>query len=157
MKKLVLIALAFVTLQATAQKRSNDESKKGRFEQFQKLSAEDIATLQTKKMTLDLDLNASQQKAIQELNLEKATAMKAKMEARQAEKENESNERPSQEDRVKMMNERLDQQIAEKAKMKNILNDEQYEKWEKSQERMNRDGERGERGKGNRANRKKQG
>lgn len=154
MKKIVLIALALVTLQATAQKRDNDGPRKDRgdrFEQFQKLSAEDIATLQTKKMTLELDLNTSQQKSIQKLNLENAKAMKAKMEARKAAKENGDAEKPSQEDRVKMMNERLDEQIALKAKMKDILNAEQYEKWEKSQKRMGKgrdDGKRGENRKG---------
>jgi hypothetical protein len=138
MKKLVLIALALITLQATAQEKRTDgpqKERKDRAEQFQNLSAEDIATLQTKKMTLHLDLNASQQEEVQKLNLETATAMKAKMEARKAAKENGA-ERPSQEDRVKMMNERLDHQIAMKAKMKNILNEEQYAKWEKAQMRM---------------------
>lgn len=138
MKKLVLIALALITLQATAQAKRTDgpqKERKDRAEQFQNLSAEDIATLQTKKMTLLLDLDASQQKEVQKLNLETATAMKAKMEARKAAKENGA-ERPSQEDRIKMMNERLDHQIAMKVKMKNILNEEQYAKWEKAQMRM---------------------
>ncbi|MFB9056140.1 hypothetical protein ACFFU9_05225 [Mariniflexile ostreae] len=132
MKKLAIIALAFITLQATAQKKANSQREgRDRTEKFQNISAEDMATLQTKKMTLHSDLNEKQQKAIKALNLENATTRKAKMEARKASKEKGSIQKPSQEDRVKMMNERLDHQIAMKAKMKNILNEEQFEKWEK--------------------------
>jgi periplasmic protein CpxP/Spy len=147
MKKLILIALAFIAIQATAQERKGDRSqndRKERAQQFQNVSAEDMATLQTKKLTLHLDLNASQQKEIQKLNLENATVMKTKMEARKAAKENGSAQKPSQEDYLKMMNEKLDHQIAMKAKMKNILNADQFEKWEKSQKRMtskHRDGD----------------
>ena len=136
MKKLALVALALITLQATAQKQSMDAPRKNRAEQFQNLSAEDIAELQTKKLTLHLDLNESQQKEVQKLNLENAKAMKAKMEERKAARENGTAQTPSQEARTKMMKERLDHQIAMKAKMKEILNDVQYEKWEKAQMRM---------------------
>ena len=134
MKKVLLIALAFIAIQATAQERKQDgpqKERKNKSEQLHNLSADDIATLKTKKMTLHLDLNASQQKEIQKLNLENATAMKAKMEAHKVAKESGTAQKPSQEERVKMMNAKLDHQIAMKAKMKTILNAEQYGKWEK--------------------------
>ena len=38
--------------------------------------------------------------------------------------------KPSKEERVKMMNAKLDSQIAMKQKMKTILDADQYEKWE---------------------------
>jgi protein CpxP len=139
MKKIALIALAFLALQATAQEKRVDRPQKERKEMAQKflnLSAEDMATLQTKKMTLHLDLNGSQQAKIHKLNLEHATAIKTKMQARKAAKESGTAQKPSDEDRFKMMNTMLDRQIATKQKMKDILNAEQYEKWGKSQMRM---------------------
>lgn len=160
MKKLILIALAFIAIQVTAQEKRVDGPQKERKEramQFQNLSAEDIATLQTKKMTLHLDLNASQQKEIQKLNLESATAMKSKMEARKAAKENGTAQKPSQEEKVKMMHARLDHQIAMKAKMKNILNAEQFEKWEKAQKRMAMKHKDGDKRRGDHKGMKKQG
>tara|TARA_R110002049_G_scaffold99113_3_gene241662 strand:- start:4008 stop:4475 length:468 start_codon:yes stop_codon:yes gene_type:complete len=137
MKKLILIAIAFIGLQATAQQQKKQGPNKGESgEKMMNLSAEEAATLQTKKMTLALDLNESQQKEIQRINLENAKVRKAHMAERKAKKEAGTAERPSKEDRVKMMNAMLDHKIEMKAKMKTILNEEQYAKWEKAQARM---------------------
>ena len=70
MKKLVIIALAFFALQATAQERKRGQHGKERAQKMMNLSAEEAATLQTKKMTLFLDLNESQQAKIYKVNLE---------------------------------------------------------------------------------------
>lgn len=128
MKRLAIIAVALFALQMTAQ-----EQKRG--QKIMNLSAEEIATLQTKRMTLHLDLSESQQAKIYKLNLENATKRKAMMEARKAKKESGNAKKPSKEERLAMINTKLDHQIAMKAKMKDILNDEQYAKWEKSQAR----------------------
>lgn len=96
------------------------------------LTAEQVATLQTKKMTLALDLNASQQKAVQELHLENVKLRKEKMEAIRAEKATDEGGKPSPEKRFAMQNERLDHMISTKGKMKQILSPEQYEKWQKA-------------------------
>ncbi len=136
MKKLVLIALALITLQATAQDRKREhapENRKERGKQMMQFSPEEVAKIQTKKITLHLDLNESQQAKIHKINLENATKRKAMMEARKTKKENSSTKRPSKDERLQMMNIKLDHQIAMKAKMKKILNDEQYAKWEKAQ------------------------
>ncbi|MFD1614897.1 Spy/CpxP family protein refolding chaperone [Gelatiniphilus marinus] len=133
MKKLAIIALALFALQATAQDGKKGYQNKERGAKMMDLSVEEMATLQTKKMTLHLDLTKSQQEKIQKLNLENATKRKAMMEARKAKKESVNAEKPSKEERYAMMNARLDHQIAMKAKMKDILNDEQYKKWEKGQ------------------------
>lgn len=135
MKKLVIIALAFFALQATAQERKRGQHGKERAQKMMNLSAEEAATLQTKKMTLFLDLNESQQAKIHKINLENATKRKAMMEARKAKKESGNAKKPSKEERLAMANARLDHQIAMKAKMKDILNEEQYAKWEKAQAR----------------------
>jgi len=134
MKKLIIIAVAFLALQATAQGQKKERvNKQEKHQKMMNLSAEEMATLQTKKMTLHLDLSESQQAEIQKLNLENATKRKAMMEARKAKKESGNTEKPSKEERLKMINAKLDHQIANKAKMKEILNEEQYAKWEKSQ------------------------
>jgi hypothetical protein len=137
MKKVILIVLALITIQVSAQDRKQEFRKgerKERVNKFEDFSAEEIAELQTKRMTLDLDLTSSQQKQIQKLNLENATERKAKMEERQS-KMMEKGEKPSKEGRLKMMNERLDKQIEMKEKMKKILNEKQFEKWEKINKR----------------------
>ena len=61
MKKILIIALALVSLQAIAQEKKGKQNKGERGQEMMNLSAEDIATNQTKKMTLFLDLNKSQQ------------------------------------------------------------------------------------------------
>lgn len=146
MKKLILIAIAFIGLQATAQQRQEGPNNREGRQKMMNLSAEDMATLQTKKMTLHLDLNESQQAEIQKINLENATKRKAMMEERKARKENGELKRPTDDERLEMMNARLDYKIAMKAKMKNILDDEQYAKWERAQARKGkkrRDGMKG--------------
>jgi len=132
MKKLAIIALALFALQATAQESKRGNQNKERGAKMMNLSAEETATLQTKKMTLHLDLNTSQQAKIQKLNLENATKRKTMMEARKAKKESGNTEKPSKDERLAMINARLDHQIVVKAKMKDILNTEQYAKWEKA-------------------------
>jgi len=136
MKKLVFIALAFITLQAMSQERNrevNNENKKERVHERQNISAQDMAKLQTKRMTLDLDLTEAQQSEIEKLNFENAKNRKSK---RKAHEKNGKGEKPSQEEHLKMTNERLDAQIATKRKMKKVLDDEQYKKWEK-QKKLN--------------------
>ena len=135
MKKLIIIALAFIGLQATAQNKQGGPRNQDRGEKMMNLTAEEIATLQTKKMILSLDLDQGQQDKVYKINLENATQRKAMMEERKAKKEAGTVEKPSKEERLKMMNDRLDHKIEEKAKMKKILNDEQYAKWVKSQEK----------------------
>jgi hypothetical protein len=136
MKKIVIILIALVTLQVTAQEKKKELHKEGQRERMESLTPEEIASLQTKKMTLHLDLTEEQQTKIQALHLDEAKMRKAKMEERKAMKESEETKAFTKEDKVKMMNERLDHQIATKQKMKSILNTEQYTKWEASMDKM---------------------
>lgn len=138
MKNLILVALAFITFQGIAQENKKSH-KKGDHQKrmaMTQLSANEIATLQTKKMTLFLDLNESQQRDIQKINLRNAAERKAHMEARKAKKESGTASKPTSEERFAMMNDMLDKKIAAKAEMKKILNADQYEKWEKVQAKM---------------------
>lgn len=129
MKKLLVIALAIITIQVNAQ------DKKERKHKGVDYTAEEIAQLQTKKMTLALDLTEAQQREVNIINLENAKARKAKMATRKAKKD--SDVKPSKEEKLKMKNSRLDAQIANKQKMKSILNADQYTKWEKHQGKRN--------------------
>ena len=95
------------------------------------LEPEEIANLKTKKMTLALDLNEAQQQKVYDINVEHANARKAHMQKRKAEKADGNVTKPTKEEHLAMMNKVLDDRIATKAKMKAILNKEQYIKWEK--------------------------
>lgn len=139
MKKIIIILIALVTLQVTAQdkkKSYNKEDQIERKEAMKDLSPDEIATLQTKKMTLHLDLNEAQQNKIQAFFLEEAEFRKAKMEQNKAMKESGEKKAFTKEDKFNMMNERLDHQIEVKKKMKSILNADQFEKWEASMGKM---------------------
>lgn len=125
MKKLVLVVMALCAIQITAAQGPH-KGKKG-----MDLSPEEMANLQTKKMTLALDLTDAQQQDIYKINLENAKLRKAHMAERKAKRESGEAQKPTQEERLKMANKKLDHMIEVKAKMKDILNDEQYARWEK--------------------------
>ncbi|MDX1772481.1 hypothetical protein [Oceanihabitans sediminis] len=132
MKKLIIVTLAFVSIQLSAQERKAMKAD---------VSAEEFAQLQTKKMVLALDLTEEQQKEISKIHLENAKVRKAEMETRKLRKNAE--EKPTKEEILKRKNNRLDAQIATKQKLKSILSAEQYEKWEKLQsEKRNKAGKR---------------
>lgn len=126
MKKTLMAILVMATISVTAQ----DHNMKGKRGNMKDLSPEQAATLQTKKMTLALDLNESQQSKIKTILTEDATARKAKMEERKANKED-GKKVLTADEKYAMQNERLDHQIARKEQMKSILNTDQYEKWVK--------------------------
>lgn len=135
MKRLVILALALITFQANAQdnkKEKRQENKKERLEQRQNLDPQDMAQLQTKKMTLHLDLTEAQQQKVMALNLENAKKRKENFDKRLAEKDNKERVKPTKEEKLERMNAKLDAKIAAKKKMKAILTAEQYTKWEKS-------------------------
>ncbi|MCD2260662.1 Spy/CpxP family protein refolding chaperone [Psychroserpens luteolus] len=138
MKKLILIALAFVSIQAVAQDQRRLKAKEGRkakMDMRHDLTAEEMATISTKKMTLALDLTEKQQVQVKEVMLAQAETMKAKRSEREEMKKEKGEKKVSKEEHVKMLNKRLDDQIAMKKKMKSILTSEQYEKWENMQGR----------------------
>ncbi len=138
MKKLVLITIALVALQATAQEQKREHHREGaneKMEFIKSLTPEEMSDLRTKNMTLHLDLTENQQTKVKAINLEEATLRKAKMEEYKKRMEQKDVEKPSKEERLKMLNEKLDHKIEIKQKMKVILNAYQYEKWEKIQEK----------------------
>ncbi|MAU26927.1 MAG: hypothetical protein CMH48_06855 [Muricauda sp.] len=99
------------------------------------MTPEQVATLQTKKMALALDLTQQQQQQVMEIHLKEATERKKKMEERKSKKEQREKQRPSADERFEMANARLEKQLAHQAKMKEILTDEQYLQWKKMNHR----------------------
>jgi hypothetical protein len=113
MKKLasILVFVFVFTLTTQAQKKRKD--------QRPQLSIEQQTTLAVKKMTLALDLSEKQQDQIMPLIKAQAIARKEAMGKRKAMKE--SNSKPSSDEIFAMKNNMLDNKIAMKTKMKEIL------------------------------------
>ena len=136
MKKLLLVALALISIESIAQQRMQIANRKDIAQKMFTLTPEESATLQTKRMTLELDLNEFQQKEIYKLNLAIATKRQSTMAANKAKRDSGTFEKPTKEAYLSRMNARLDDQIATKIKMNYILNTEQRNKWEKVQAQM---------------------
>lgn len=127
MKKALFICCLLIGFTAFAQQQGKGQQRHGKQNMERPdYTPEQIAELKTKKLTLMLDLNESQQQKINNLELESAKARKQMIENRK------QGEKPSDEDRFERQNAMLDRQIAYKNSMKSILTKDQYEKWEKS-------------------------
>lgn len=139
MKKIIVLALAFIGLNAFAQEQTRnrhsgqDKNEMGRY--MRNLTPEQRATLHTKKMTLGLELSENQQKQIYALNLEQANHREARKATFKANKE--SGQKPNKDDWYNQMINRLDHKIAYKNKIKSILKSDQYELWKKYAQRQN--------------------
>jgi len=128
MKKLIVLMVLMAGITAMAQKPERERGDRGN---MRDMTPEQIATLQTKQMTLALDLTDAQQKEIQSINLENAVKRSEKMNEMKARKESGEAKKLTSEEHYAMKTAMLDHQIAQKEKMKKILNKEQYMKWEK--------------------------
>jgi acyl-CoA reductase-like NAD-dependent aldehyde dehydrogenase len=125
MKKLILLGLAVLSLQLTAQEKRSE---------LQKMTPEQKTALQVKQMTLDLDLNAEQQKKVATIMEAQTKERMVKIDALKAKKD--KGEKISADERYQLMNEHLDNQIELKSKLKSVLTEEQMQKWEAKQEKM---------------------
>jgi len=137
MKKLLLIALALISIEGIAQQKMQQRTeRKDMAQRAFVLTPEESAGLQTKRMTLHLDLNDAQQKEVYKLNLDNATKRLATREANKAKRDSGTIERPTKQDYLSRENARLDNEIATKMKMNYILNSEQRAKWNTIQKEM---------------------
>lgn len=125
MKKLALIVLLVVGLSTYAQEGKKQERQGTERE---RLSPEQRNQLQLKKLTLDLNLNESQQKEIAKILEEQSAKRQAEMAAFKANKD--KGVKPTAEERFAMKNKKLDEAIALKAKVQKVLTPEQFKKWE---------------------------
>jgi lipopolysaccharide export LptBFGC system permease protein LptF len=133
MKKIITIILLVFAFTLTAQAQKGKRKMRA-----EKLSTEQQTILAVKKMTLSLDLTASQQNELKPLVAKKISDRKAhykKMKATQKVRK-----KLSADERFAKVNERLDNQIAMKRKMKKILNKEQFEKFEKTNKNRKKKG-----------------
>lgn len=122
MKNLVVIVAFLIAGMAVAQPGGRQEKKEKK-----DINPEQVATMQSKKMTLELDLSDKQQKAVYDLVLTAAKDRKERptREALEA-------MTPEQKNALKIQV--LDKKIAHKRAMQSILNTQQYEKWESNAE-----------------------
>ncbi|HLA55292.1 MAG TPA: hypothetical protein VK623_04295 [Flavobacterium sp.] len=124
MKKLIIAAMLITGMASFAQEKPTQDRAK-----MEQLTPEQRNELHLKKLTLDLDLNASQQKEMGKILAEQ----NAKMETAKAERlaKKDAAVKPTKEERFAKQSQMLDDQIAMKARVKKILSAEQYDKWEK--------------------------
>ena len=124
MKKIFIVAVLIVGISSFAQER-NVSSERVKMEQ---MTPEQINQLQLKKMTLELDLNALQQKEMSKIIAEQSIKRQAKMAERKATKDTDKKQLTADE-RFAKKSQMLDEQIAMKERMKKILSPDQYKKW----------------------------
>ena len=138
MKKLVVIALALITLNGMAQEKRNQSVDREELSEFRKdMTPNEIAGLKSKQMTLQLDLTDKQQSKVHSIILTHSeTNQNLRKESKGA--NDDQKEKRSKDDFVKMQNHRLDQKIEMKREMKAILSPEQYAKFEKMRPRQHR-------------------
>lgn len=130
MKKVItLFVLVFAfTLSTQGQKKKAKRASK--------LTIEQQTTLAVKKMTLALDLSEKQQNDVKPILMAMITEKKMAIRKRKAAKE--AKERLSADEIYEMKIKQLDRKILIKNKMKNILDEKQYEQFEKMQKRKRR-------------------
>ncbi|SNY92220.1 hypothetical protein [Flagellimonas pacifica] len=137
MKQLAVMLVLLTTVGAVAQRHEGPRMGKG---PKMNMTAEQMATLKTKKLTLALDLTKAQQTKVMDINLDLAEYRKAKFAKIQAKKESGEWKRPTSDERFAFENARLDHQIAHQQKMKEVLTKEQYQTWKKLRSRKGMNG-----------------
>ncbi|UAM96945.1 hypothetical protein K8354_11490 [Polaribacter litorisediminis] len=135
MKKVasILVFIFVCTLTTQAQKKRRDNRPQ--------LSVKQQTELAVKQMTLALDLSEKQQDQVAPLIQAQVAAKKEAMTKRKAMQE--SNTKPSSDEIYEMRSKMLDNQIAFKNKMKDILNKEQFEQFQKMKKARKMRGMRG--------------
>lgn len=125
MKNLIMISLFIFCGSVFAQPTQETETPQREMlrKKLQNISPTERATLQAKRMTLQLDLSEKQQNQVTTLLLNSIENRKEKMPTKKRSE-------LTTEERVALKNKRLDQQIAFNRALGTILNKEQMEKWQ---------------------------
>jgi len=126
MKNLLIVAFIVTAMSLNAQPLEKNKERPN-------FTPDQIAELQTKKMTLHLELTEKQQQQVLEINKRNAIERKQKMEERKS--IGEKGKKLSSEELFERKNARLDTQITHQSEMKEILNEEQFETWKKTSAR----------------------
>ena len=125
MKKLFIAALLVVGMTSFAQEREATTERA----QMEQMTLEQRNQLHLKKMTLELDLNVSQQKEMSKFIAEESAKRESRMAETKAKKDVKKKQFTADE-RFAKKNQMLDEQIVMKERMKKILSADQYKKWE---------------------------
>ncbi len=126
----ILVLVFAFTLSTQAQKKRNEKRPE--------LSIEQQTNLAIKQMTLTLDLSEKQQNQITPIMTAQAASKKNAMEKRREMRKNKT--KPTADEIYEMKSKFLDNQIAFKNSMKEILNEEQFEKFQKIAKRKMKKG-----------------
>jgi len=134
MKKLagITIIVLLISLSINAQQKNRPQKKGSDF------TPEQVATLKVKQMTLDLDLNASQQKEMYTIMKSNAEERKTQMEERKQNRE--AGVKLTSDEKYEMQVARLDKQIIQRTAIKNILSKDQFVEWEEIMKSRKKDG-----------------
>ena len=122
MKSSILLAFLLIGTMSFAQPSKRGPEMHHSKDKMADMPAENIATLISKKMTLQLDLSEAQQAKVYDLILANTVQKKAQ-------RANRPEGKTSKEMHFEMQNKRLDDKIAFSKAMKSILNDTQYALW----------------------------
>ena len=120
MKKIMILFMALTTFAMTAQ-NNNADKKQPRDGNRTDFTPEQRAELHTKRMALELDLNESQQKKVQQLFLDMAKNKPERADRKEM----------TDQQKFEAKNAMLDRRIALKKQLKEILTEAQFAKWEK--------------------------
>lgn len=129
MKKLIWMTFLMVGMTVLAQER-NRKPLRDEMEQF---TPEQKNQLMLKKLTLELDLNDSQQKEISGIIVDMNSKREAHKTAMKSMKDKDA--KPTTDERFAMKMKMLDEQIAMKKRIEKILNPKQFEKWNELKEK----------------------
>jgi hypothetical protein len=127
MKKLILIMVALFTLNGIAQEKQTVSGEKVTKEKVEK-TPENMAAMETKKMTKRLDLSSKQQKEVYTILLEKAK-LNAESYA-ELKKMKSSEEKPSKEGFKTVKRKMMEQQKITDSKLKEVLSEEQFSSYQ---------------------------
>ena len=127
MKKLIIAALLVFGMTSFAQDKKEMGARHNRTK-IENFTPEQRNQLMLKNMTLELDLNTSQQKEMSKVIAEQSVKIEARMKEMNANKD--SNIKPTSAEMFARKNKMLDEKIAMKERMKKILSAEQFKKWE---------------------------
>lgn len=119
---------------------AQERNRKQHGNEMEQFTPEQRSQLQLKKLTLELDLNESQQKEMKIFITDMNTKREAHRTAMKAMKEKET--KPTSDERFTMKMKMLDEQIATKKRVEKILNPKQYEKWSELREKHQGDRQR---------------
>ena len=131
MKKLFIAALLFVGVASFAQDTDSNTTQDHK-DHKERMTPEQRNEKQLKKLTTELSLDANQQAQVKQLLADRSAKAEKFRETRQAKKD--SNVKPTTAEREAFKKEMMAEKDANDAKMKAILNADQYTKWKAIQE-----------------------